>query len=160
MTTPITFTPVRDGYSVIPTYPIREALFDGAATRKYTDALYLPHEVTVNWKLTSAVQYTNFMGFFRTTLLDATEYFLMDMVTSIGALVPHRCRSKGGMPRLNQVNGTTFNVTATLEVEVNPTYTGLITYEAPDLITFIHSTPVLVGPLQPGDTIRVFNSAG
>lgn len=159
MTVELTFTPVRDGYSVIPTYPIREALFDGAATRKYTDALYLPHEVTVNWKLNN-IQYTNFMGFFRTTLLEATEYFLMDLVTSIGALIPHRCRSKGGMPRLNQVSGTTFHVTATLEVEVNPTYTGIITYEDPGTITFIHSTPRLVGPLQPGDTIRVFNSSG
>jgi hypothetical protein len=160
VTVELTFTPVRDGYSVIPTYPIREAKFDGAATRKYTDALYLPHEVTVNWKLTSAADYTNFMGFFRTTLLESTEYFLMDLVTSIGALVPHRCRTKAGLPRLQQVSGTTFHVSATLEVEVNPTWTGLILYEEPNIIRFTHTTPRLVGPLQPGDTIQIFNSSG
>lgn len=159
MTTPCTFTPIRDGYSVIPTYPIRETLLEGAATRKFTNALYAPHEVTVNWKLNST-DYTNFMGFFRTTLKEATEYFLMDLVVDIGALVPHRCRTKGGMPRLQQVSGNTFYVTATLEVEVNPTYTGLILYQAPNSIIFTHTSPRLVGPLQPGDTVRVFNSTG
>jgi hypothetical protein len=160
MTIECTFTPIRDGYSVIPSYPIREALFEGGATRKYTNALYAPHEVTVNWKLVSPAQYTNFMGFFRTTLKEATEYFLMDMVTDIGALVPHRCRTKGGMPKLNQVIGSCFYVSATLEVEVNPTYTGLILYQEPNIIFFSHTSPRLVGPLQPGDTIQVFNSTG
>lgn len=160
MTIELTYQPIRDGYSAIPTYPIREALFEGAATRKYTDALYAPHEVTVNWKLTSAADYTAFMGFFRTTLLEATEFFLMDLVIDIGALVPHRCRTKGGMPKLQQVVGNCFYVTATLEVEVNPTYTGLILYSGPNLINFSHVSPRLVGPLQPGDTVRVFNSSG
>jgi len=159
MTVECTFTPIRDGYSVIPTYPIRETLLEGTATRKFTNALYAPHEVTVNWKLNS-IDYTNFMGFFRTTLKEATEYFLIDMVVDIGALVPHRCRTKGGMPRLQQVSGNTFYVTATLEVEVNPTYTGLISYQGPDLVNFTHTSPRLVGPLQPGDTVRIFNSEG
>lgn len=160
MTIELTYQPIRDGYSAIPTYPIREALFEGAATRKYTDALYAPHEVTVNWKLTSAADYTAFMGFFRTTLFQTTEFFLMDLVTDIGALVPHRCRTKGGMPKLQQVIGNCFYVTATLEVEVNPTYTGLILYQEPNIIVFNHNSPRLVGPLQVGDTIRVFNSSG
>lgn len=160
MTVELTFQPIRDGYSVIPTYPIREALFEGGATRKGADPLYLPHEVSVSWKLVSPLQYTNFMGFFRTTLLEATEYFLMDMVTDIGDLVPHRCRTKGGMPKLDQVNGSCFYVSTTLEVEVNPTYTGLILYQEPNLIIFSHTSPRLVGPLQLGDTIQVFNSAG
>lgn len=160
MTTPILFTPIRDGYSVVPTYPIREILLEGGATRKGPDPLYLPHEVAVSWKLVSPLQYTNFMGFFRTTLLEATEYFLMDMVTDIGALITHRCRAKGGMPKLDQVSGSCFYVSTTLEVEVNPTYTGLILYQEPNLIIFSHITPRLVGPLQPGDNIQVFNSTG
>ncbi len=160
MTATISFTPIRDSYSVVPTYPIRETLLEGGATRKYTDALYLPHEVSVSWKLTNAADYTNFMGFFRTTLLECTEYFLMDLVTDIGALIPHRCRTKGGMPRLNQVSGNSFLVSAILEVEVNPTYTGLILYTGPDTITFTHTSPRLVGPIQPGDTVRIFNSEG
>ena len=160
MTVECTFTPIRDGYSVVPTYPIRETLLDGAATRKYTNALFAPHEVTVNWKLVNPSQYTAFMGFFRTTLFEATEYFLMDLVTDIGAVVPHRCRTKGGMPKLTQVSGNCFYVSAVLEVEVNPTYTGLILYEEPNIISFTHTTPRLVGPLQPGDIIRIFNSSG
>lgn len=160
MTAQISFTPIRDGYSVVPTYPTREAILEGGKTRKYSDALYLPHEVTVNWKLGNPTDYTNFMGFFRTTLLETTEYFLMDLVTDIGALVPHRCRTKGGMPRLTQVNGNCFYVSATLEVEVNPTYTGLILYSDPGLVTFSHITPRLVGPIQPGDTVQILNSSG
>jgi hypothetical protein len=155
----LTFTPVRDSYSVTPTYPIRETILEGAATRKFTEPLYLPHEVSVSWKL-NPLQYTNFMGFFRTTLLDSTEYFLMDLVTDIGALVPHRCRTKSGLPRLTQANGSCFYVSATLEVEVNPTYTGLILYEEPNIIRFTHTSPMLVGPIQPGDTIEIFNSTG
>jgi hypothetical protein len=160
MTAELTFTPIRDSYSAIPTYPTLGTMLDGAATRKRIDYLYAPHEVTVSWKL-NAIDYTNFMGFFRTTLLNSTEYFLMDLVVDIGALVPHRCRVKsGGTPRLNQVNGITFHVTATLEVEVNPTWTGLIAYGNPSNVNFNHTSPKLVGPIQPGDTVQIFNSEG
>lgn len=154
------YTPIRDGYSVIPSYPVREALFDGAATRKALDALFIAHEIEVSWKLVNPQQYTNFMGFFRTSLKEATEFFLMDLVADIGALVPHRCRTKGGMPKLTQVNGHCFYVSATLEVEVNPTYTGLLLYQEPNLVIFNTTSPMFVGPLQPGDTVQVFNSSG
>lgn len=159
MTAELTFTPVRDGYSVIPTYPIVEAQFEGLAVRKRLDPLFATHEVSVSWKLNS-LQYTNFMGFFRTTLKEATEFFLMDLVTDIGALVPHRCRTKNRMPKLTQVNGICFYVSATLEVEVNPTYTDLILYEEPNLVILNNLHPRFVGPLQPGDTVRILNTDG
>lgn len=160
MTIQLPFTPIREGYSVVPSYPIREAIFEGGKLRKGFDPLFIPHEITVNWKLITPIQYTAFMGFFRTTLLDSTEFFLLDLVTDIGALVPHRCRLKEGTPRLDQVKGNCFYCSTTLEVEVNPTWTGLILYEEPGLIVFNHDKPRLVGPLQPGDTIRIFNSSG
>lgn len=160
MTAVIPYTPIRDGYSSIPTYPIVETMLEGGKTRKRLNPLFATHEVTVNWKLVNPVDYTNFMGFFRTTLKEATEYFLMDLVTDIGWLTTHRCKTKSGMPKLTQVNGNCFYATAILEVDVNPTYTGLILYQEPDLVIFTHSKPSLVGPFQPGDGLRILNSSG
>jgi hypothetical protein len=161
MTASLTFTPIRDGYAVVPTYPVVEVQLDGGIVRKKLDPLFLPHEVTVNWRL-NPLQYTNFMGFFRTTLQDATEAFLMDLVTDIGFAggIPHRCRTKEGMPKLTQVNGSCFYVSSVLEVEVNPTYTDLILYEEPNLVILNNLNPRFVGPLQPGDTIQIINTDG
>lgn len=159
MTVELPFTPIRDGYSVVPSYPTVEAEYRGNLNKR-NDPLFIPHEVTLTFVLTSAAQYTQFMGFFRTTLQDATKAFLIDLVTDIGELIPHRARSKAGMPKLEQVSGNSFYVSCPVEVEVNPTWTGNLLYTGPNKIFFIHEKPTLVGPVQPGDTVQIINSAG
>lgn len=154
------FTPLRDSYTAVTSYPVVEINYDGGALNKRGDPLFCPHEVTLGFRLVSPQQYTAFMGFFRTTLKEATEFFLLDLVVDVGVLIPHICRTKGGMPKLDQVDGNSFYVSCPIEVQVNPTYTGNILYTGPNQISFTHTSPRLVGPIQPGDTVRVLNSAG
>jgi hypothetical protein len=159
MTLSLDYEPVRDGYTFEPSYPVIEAHLDGGLSEKRLDVLYAPHIVTVNWIL-ERVDYTRFMGFFRTTLKNATQPFLIDLVADIGVPTTHRCRTRGGLPKLMQQRGNAFYVACTLEVQVNPTYTGLITYQEPGNIVFSTTLPSLVGPILEGDTVRIIDSAG
>lgn len=155
----LTYQPVRNSYSVVATYPVIEEQLEGVALRKRLDYLFKCHYTEITWILTSQQDYTAFMGFFRTTCRNATESFLMPLLTDIGAMCTHRCKSMG-MPKLNQVNGRTFSVSTTLEVKVNPTWTGHLQYEEPDLINVANLNPRFVGPLQVGDSIQIFNTEG
>lgn len=159
MTLTLDYEPVRDGYTFEPSYPVIESSLDGGLSEKRQDVLYVPHIVTLNWILEGS-DYTKFMGFFRTTLKNATQAFLVDLVADIGTPTTHRCRTRGGMPKLMQQRGQAFYVAATLEVQVNPTYTGLITYQEPGNIIFSVTNPSLVGPIVAGDTVRIIDSAG
>lgn len=159
MTLSLAYEPIRDGYTFEPSYPVIEAHLDGGLSEKRQDVLYIPHIVTVNWILTGS-DYTKFMGFFRTTLKNATQPFLLDLVADIGVPTTHKCRTRGGMPKLMQQRGQAFYVAATLEVQVNPTYTGYINYVEPDLISFSTTNPSLVGPIVAGDTVRIIDSVG
>jgi hypothetical protein len=158
---PTQFTPVRDGYTFQPSYPVLETNIGGGLSRKRQGILYAPHIVNVNWVLTST-QYTQFMGFFRTTLQNATQAFLTELVTDIALPTLHKCRTLGGMPKLTQQKGLAFFVACTLEVEVNPTYTGYINYDAtPGFISYTDAVnPTLVGPIRTGDFVRVVDSSG
>ncbi len=159
MSTPfLSYTPLRDGYTFDPGYNVLELSTDGSGTRSRANVLYQPHKITINWSL-SPSDYTKFMGFFRTTLANATRVFLMDLPTDIPIISTHRCRSVG-MPQLNQVKGMSMMVSATLEVEANPTYTGNILYQEPGNVIFATTSPFLVGPIQAGDTIRIVDSSG
>lgn len=159
MTSTLFYTPVRDGYTFEPGYSCIEVQLDGGATRKRQDVLYQPHLVTVNWILTNT-EYAKFMGFFRTGLGNATQPFLLDLVSDLSIPTAHKCKTKGGMPKLTQQRGLAYYVTATLEVEQNPTYTGNILYQEPDLVIFATTNPFLVGPILTGDTIRITDAAG
>lgn len=159
MTLSLQFEPIRDGYTFEPSYPVIEVKLDGGISDKRQDSLYIPHLVTVNWILTGS-QYTQFMGFFRTTLKNGTLSFLMDLLADVGVPTTHKCRTIGGMPKLTGQRGQAFYVTCTLEVEVNPTYTGVITYTEPGIVTFSTDFPFFVGPILTGDTIRIVDSAG
>jgi hypothetical protein len=82
---PTQFTPEAGGYTCTPSYPVLETSINGGFSRKRQEILYAPHILNVNWVLTST-QFTQFMGFFRTTLQNATQAFLMEAVTDIGVL--------------------------------------------------------------------------
>lgn len=159
MTLSLNYTPLRDSYSFEPGYSTVEVQLDGGLSRKRQDVLFQPHLMTVTWLL-DPTQYTRFMGFFRTALKNATQPFLVDLVSDIAIPTTHRCRTKGGMPKLTQQRGHAYYVTSTLEVEANPTFTGLITYQEPDRIVFATTNPYLVGPIVEGDIIRVIDTQG
>jgi hypothetical protein len=159
MTLKLDYEPLRDGYTFEASYPVIEAQLDGGITRKRQDVLWMPHMVTVNWLL-DRIDYTRFMGFFRTTLKNATNAFLLDLVADVGIPTTHKCRTRGGMPKLTGQRGNAFYVSATLEVQVNPTYTGLILYQEPGSIIFTTDFPSLVGPIIEGDTVRIIDSSG
>lgn len=159
MTQTLSYQPIRDGYTFEPSYPVIEAQLDGGLSKKRQDVLYVPHIATLNWQLRGS-DYTKFMGFFRTTLKNATQPFLLDLLADVGVTTTHKCRTRGGMPKLTSQRGQAFYVSCTVEVEVNPTYTGYITYQEPGNIIFATDFPYLVGPISEGDTIRVIDSAG
>lgn len=159
MTAFLTFQPVRDGYTFEPGYSCIEVQLDGGASRKRQDVLYQPHIITVNWVLTGP-EYTQFMGFFRTTVNNGTSPFLMFLVSDLSTPTLHKCKTKGGIPKLTQQKGLAYFVTSTLEVEQNPTYTGNIIYQEPDLVVFSTTNPFFVGPIVTGDTIWIQNAAG
>jgi hypothetical protein len=153
------YEPVRDGYTVQPSYPVVETQLKGGLTTKRLEYLYLPHIVTLNWVLTTPQDYTRFMGFFRTSLNGGNDQFLMDLLTDIMVPTTHICRLKGPLPQLTRKKGSSFYVSATFEVVPNPTYSGYILYQEPGNIVFT-STPFLVGPIVTGDFVQIINSEG
>ncbi len=160
MTETLLYTPDRDSYSAQPSYPTIEIGLEGGTSRKRADFLFPPHIISVGWTLTTAVDYSRFMGFFRTTLRNGVDTFFMDLLSDIGELTTHKCRTLGGIPKLIRNRGNSYVTSCTLEVDVNPTYTGLITYQEPDQIVFSTTSPRLVGPIVTGDTIRVLHTEG
>ncbi len=160
MTETLLYTPDRDSYSAQPSYPTIEIGLEGGTSRKRADFLFPPHIISVGWTLTTAVDYSRFMGFFRTTLRNGVDSFFMDLLSDIGELTKHRCRTLGGIPKLTRNRGNSYVTSCTLEVDVNPTYTGLITYVETERIVFNTTNPYLVGPIVTGDTIRVLHTEG
>lgn len=152
--------PVRDGYTFQSSYPVIETVYKGGVSFKRQDFLYSPHVVTLNWVLTSDLDYTNFMGHFRTTVKNGAQPFLMNLLTDIGEPTLHKCRVLAGLPKISQKRGTTYYVSCTLEVQPNPTYTDLITYEEPGNIVLNVSNPPLVGPIVAGDFVQVLYTEG
>lgn len=159
MTDTLVYQPLRNGYTLEPSYPVIEVKLDGGNSRKRQDVLYTPHTATVTWIL-RATEYTIFQGFFRTTLKNATRPFLLDLISDIGVPTTHKCRTLGGMPKLTGQSGDAFYVSCTLEVEVNPTFTGLIRYVEPGQIVFETDFPFLVGPFLEGDSVRIMYTEG
>ncbi len=160
MTETLTYQPERGGYTFQPSYPTIEIGLEGGTSRKRADFLFSPHVISASWILTSAVEYSRFMGFFRTTIHNGVDAFFMDLLTDIGELTKHKCRTLGGIPKLTQNRGPSYYVSCTLEVDVNPTYTGLITYQEPGQIVFSTLNPKLVGPIVTGDTVRILHTEG
>lgn len=159
MTATLSYTPIRNGYTLEPSYPVIEVKLDGGKSRKRQDVLYTPHSATVNWILTAS-EYTQFQGFFRTTLKNATRDFLLDIVSDIGVPTTHKCRTNGAIPKLTGQSGDAFYVGCTIEVDVNPTFTGLIRYVEPGRVVFETDFPFLVGPFLAGDSVRILYTEG
>lgn len=155
----LTYTPVRDGYTFDPGYNSLEISLESRSNRKRQDVLYNTHRVSVNWTLTNATDYTRFMGFFRTTLQNGTLSFRMNLVTDISVPTLHKCRSLQGLPRLSAVKSLSYYVNCVLEVEANPTYTGLIRYLSPT-IALDNDSPNLTEGFRVGDSIRIVDSTG
>lgn len=154
MTTVLPYQPVRDGYTVTPGYSVVEARMEGGPSRRRQDSLLAPHTVSVNWIL-DHTQYTPFMGFFRSTLLDGTAPFLLDLPIELAEPTTHKCRLMGGMPKLTQKRGHAHYVSATLEVEHNYTFTGNTVYG-----TFLEGGQGINGPASPHPPLNAVFSPG
>lgn len=156
---PSEFTHHRDGYGVNFSYPVLEIQIDRGKTRKRHDPLSVPHVVNVSWSLDDG-QYTRLMGFFRNDLDFGTLPFLMDLVTDLSVPTTHKCRCTGGLPRLVQQSGLNYKVQCTIEAFANPTYTGLLEYQAPNEVLLTTSYPAFPGAFRFGDTVRVIGAVG
>jgi hypothetical protein len=162
MTETLNYRPVRDGYKFTPAYDVVETRLDGGLSRKRQDIQFGAHYVDLNWVL-KPNEYTAFMGFFKTTLLDGTLPFLLDLVADIHLPTTHKCRCVGGLPMLTNQRGHAYYVSARLEVEQNPTFTGPFTLGWNlDPIPFIQAATLsgYAAYFQPGDTFRIFNAQG
>ena len=156
------FTPLRDGYTFNPGYPTVQLKYAGL-TKKRQENLVLNavHRVTVNWVLTSPQKYTRFMGFFRTTLQNGTLGFLMDLVSDIGVPTTHRCRTMGRLPKLTQMRGNNFYCSCELEVEANPTFTGVIEYQATtNSVQLVRVFPFFSSHFRDGENVRIIGASG
>jgi hypothetical protein len=69
-----------------------EIPLDGGMARKRRDIHMPGHVVQCTWLL-NPEEYPEFMGFFRTTLKNASQSFLLDLYTDIGVPTTHRCRT-------------------------------------------------------------------
>lgn len=124
MTAQLIYPPVRDGYSFTPGQGNIVTKLRGGAARIRKDILEPSHTIQANWVL-KETEYTEFMGFFHSTLQEASLPFLVDLVSDLSIPTPHKCRCvEGGRPRLTANRGNAFYVSALLEVENNATYTG------------------------------------
>jgi hypothetical protein len=159
MTETLTYKPIRDGYSATMSYPVIETKLEAGQSRRRLDHLFAPHTVNLNWILTSPTDYNRFMGFFNTTIHNGTDTFFLDLLTNIGVPTKHRVRVAGDLPKLTQQKGLAYWVSGTLEVELNPTYTTNFLYSG--TLRSLGKTltnPTLLGPIQIGDTVRLFDS--
>jgi hypothetical protein len=160
MTETLTYQPIRDGYSATMSYPVIETKLEAGQSRRRLDHLFAPHTVNLNWILTSPTDYNRFMGFFNTTIHNGTDTFFLDLLTNIGIPTKHRVRVSGDLPKLTQQRGLAYWVSGTLEVELNPTYTTNFLYSGTlKAIGKTLTNPTLLGPIQIGDTVRLFDSA-
>lgn len=162
MTTPtLTYAPVRDGYQFTPGYGIIETKLDGGQSRRRLDVAAFSHTIQANWVLRS-IEYTDFMGFFRSDLKQGTLDFLVNLVSDIGTLTLHRARCVGGLPHLTQNQGDGYSVAAVLEVDQNPTFTGNITYQwfdpDPENLQVPSTSPPSLAGFLSGDRIQVVNA--
>jgi hypothetical protein len=100
---------------------------EGGGGRKRQDILLPGFTVNCQWLL-SATEYTEFMGFFVSTLRYGRDDFLMDLITDVGIPTTHLCRTVGGIPKLTQQKGDGYWVQCAVECDKNPTFTSTITY--------------------------------
>jgi hypothetical protein len=127
MTAALIYPPERGGYSYSPGEGYIATKLKGGHTRIKKDVLEPSHIIQANWVL-KETEYTEFMGFFHSTLQDASLPFLCELLGDLSILTTHKCRCIGGRPRLTANRGNAFYVAATLEVENNATYTGDIEF--------------------------------
>jgi hypothetical protein len=162
MTETLSFTPIRDGYQLTPSYPVIEVALEAGESRKRLSHLGAPHSVTVNWILTTPQEYAAFMGFFEDAIAFGTESFLMELITNTGVPVLHRCRTAGGMPKLTQQRGHAYYTSCTLEVQKNPTFTGRLLYatNTPFFVQLIGSGSNQNRPIFVGDSIQIIGASG
>lgn len=160
MTDTLAYIPVRDGYQVSLAYPVIEVKLSAGPSRRRRQHLFATHTISLSWILTSANDYTLFNRFFRQTLDFGTESFLLDLLTDIGITMPHMCRVMGDLPKLTKQSGSAYWMSCTLEVETNPAYgvEAIFNTNTGDQIILTNLNGRL-GPLQPGDIIRVIDSA-
>lgn len=151
--------PEQSGYSVNLQNSNIDLALEGGPSKKRGDVLFAPHTVTATWTLKTE-EYSPFMGFFRTTLADGAIPFLLNLVTDIGLPTLHKCRTIGGIPRLTKQEGQAYYTSCTLEVQQNPTFTGLISYAGNGTITFTADNPKIITAYKPGDTVRILDSKG
>ncbi len=160
MTDFLRFTPIQTGYSSQEMFGVVEVPVEGGGSRRRQDILLPGHVVNCQWLL-SATEYTEFMGFFVTTLRYGRDDFLMDLITDIGIPTTHRCRTLGGIPHLTQQKGDGYWVSCTLECDKNPTFTSQIVYT--------NGVSGLTGKIifsrigrhfTDGDFIQIINSSG
>lgn len=160
MTDTLLYTPERDGYTFVSSYPITEVKLEAGPSRRRRDHLGATHTVNLTWQLVTPEDYTRFMGFFRSTLEYGTLSFLTDIVTDVGIAMPHRCRCIGDLPKLTQQRGPVYWVAATLEVEPNLTFTGNIIFDASgESIQILGSDP-FPDLVSVGESILITGSAG
>ena len=88
--------------------------FDGAQSR-YRRTYDGPPEVSVQWTL-NAPQYDSIVDFYRTSLQNGSLPFTMDLIIEDGTPETHTARIVPGSFRLSGIAGTTYTVTAGLEV--------------------------------------------
>jgi hypothetical protein len=124
MTLRLDYLPIQTNYSSdIHEGVNRETLLDGGMSRKRSDQATPWHTVQCTW-LVPRAEYDVFMGFFRTTLKNGSQPFLLDLITDIGLPTTHVCRTIGGEPKLIRQSGDGYWMQATLQAKANPTVTS------------------------------------
>jgi hypothetical protein len=126
MTLRLDYLPIQPNYSSDLLEGVnRETPLDGGMSRKRSDIVTPWHVVQCTWLLTEA-EYDIFMGFFRTSIKNSSQPFLLDIITDIGIPTTHLCRTIGGEPKLVRQSGDGYWVQATLQAKANPTITSYI----------------------------------
>lgn len=155
----LSYIPIRDGYQVELGYSGIEVKLEAGPSRRRRDHLRATHTVSLTWNLTSALDYSRFMSFFRSTLNFGTESFRMLLVTDVGVPMYHLCRCLGTLPKLVQQSGLSFWVGATLEVEPNPTISENMVFVGPTDSIAVSTTQLNNSGIRAGDTISIHHSS-
>ena len=108
-------TPEEDSYTMEDGEEVQSTKLDGGAGRYRRDIIGATSRVRCRWKL-SQEEYLYFRAFYRSTILNGSLPFLIDLLLDWPLLTEHTAYFDGE-PKLSRISGHMHQVQADLEVE-------------------------------------------
>lgn len=112
----LALVPAKDGYNITPSPEYWRTQLEGAAGRSGRGPTGEAWNANVQF-ITDGEGFRYLRAFYRTILLNGALPFLLQFVYPLSTLTTHKARFVPGSLKLSGINGETYVVAASLEVE-------------------------------------------